>query len=274
MQLQVTKRLGQGFTNQTSYAWSKSLGEQDLDGNVQYFNPRNRSLNKTLLSFHRTHDIRSFATYALPFGPNQRLLAGAPGWLSRAVENWQLGGIFSWASGAPLSLVASTSSFTQSAVNNPVLVGNFPKNSGNVTKVKNGAVYFAGLQQITDPAISGVTTAQGLNTQFSNKAIVDSQGKPVFVNPSPGTLGNVGLGWIEGPANLRFDADLDKRIRLTESTQFELRVDVINVMNHPNFDNPISLDINNINFGSIQAATGNSSGPSNRQFILNARFNF
>ena len=285
MQLQVTKRLGQGFTNQTSYTWSKALGEQDLDGNVQYFNPRIRSLNKTLLSFHRTHDIRSYATYSLPFGPNQMFLRSAPGWLSGFVENWQLGGIFSWASGAPLNIVASTSSFTQSALNTAVLVGNFPKNSGNVTKVKNGAVYFAGLQQITDPAINGVTTAQGLNTQFSNKAIVDSQGKLVFVNPSPGTLGNLGLGWVEGPANLRLDANLDKRIRITETKQFELRVDVINVMNHPNFDNPIAptingalvpntIDINDINFGRIQSATGNSSGPSNRQFILNARVNF
>jgi hypothetical protein len=185
-----------------------------------------------------------------------------------------MGGIFSWASGAPLNLVASTSSFTQSAVNNPVLVGNFPKSMGSVTKVQNGATYFAGLQQIPDPAISGVTTAQGLNTQFSNKAIVDSSGKPILVNPSPGTLGNLGLGWVSGPGNLRFDANMAKRVRITETKEFELRVDVINVMNHPNFDNPISMDINDTNFGRILAATGNSSGPSNRQFILNTRVNF
>ena len=33
-------------------------------------------------------------------------LAGAPGIITRLVERWQLGGIFSWSSGAPLTLTA------------------------------------------------------------------------------------------------------------------------------------------------------------------------
>src|SRR5262249_24495398 len=86
----------------------RAMGEQDLDGNVQYMNPRNRSLNKTLLSFHRTHEIRSNGTYSLPFGPNRMFLANAPGWLSRFVENWQLGGIFGWSTGAPLNIIFYT----------------------------------------------------------------------------------------------------------------------------------------------------------------------
>src|SRR5262249_31207641 len=139
---------------------------------------------------------------------------------------------------------------------------------GQVTKVKNGAVYFAGLQQIADPAGAGVTTQQGLNTQFSNKAIADSSGRPILVNPAPGTVGNLGLGWIEGARGVRLDANLDKRIKIAETKEFELRLDAINVLNHPNFDNPVTLDINDPNFGRIQTATGN------RQFVLNARVNF
>jgi hypothetical protein len=113
MNLQMTKRLSSGFTNQTSYTWSKTLGENSDDGNTTYLNPRQRALNKTLVDFHRTHLIRSNGSYELPFGPNRPFLASAPGWLTRLVEQWQLGGIFSWTSGAPLTITASTSSFTQ-----------------------------------------------------------------------------------------------------------------------------------------------------------------
>jgi hypothetical protein len=88
MQLAVTKRLSQGFTNQTTYTWSRTIGTSISD-------PRNRS-TKTLENFHRTHDIRSNGTFELPLGPGRPLLANAPGWLSRIVERWQLGGIFSW----------------------------------------------------------------------------------------------------------------------------------------------------------------------------------
>src|SRR5439155_9061086 len=34
LQLQVTKRLSHGFTNSTSYVWSRTLGENDADGAV------------------------------------------------------------------------------------------------------------------------------------------------------------------------------------------------------------------------------------------------
>src|SRR5262249_55070156 len=63
MQAAVTKRLSHGFTSQTTYTWSRSIGER---GNID---PRNRALNRTLQADQRTHDIRSNGTFELPFGP-------------------------------------------------------------------------------------------------------------------------------------------------------------------------------------------------------------
>src|SRR6202040_3229481 len=90
MNLQVTKRLSNGFTSQTSYTWSRTLGEASNAGTAAYLNPRNRSLNKTLLDFHRTHSVRSNGTFELPFGPNRKFLSAGPGFLTRLVEQWQL----------------------------------------------------------------------------------------------------------------------------------------------------------------------------------------
>jgi len=276
LQLQVTKRLSNGLTNQTTYTWSRNLGEADGDGGATYRNPRNRSLDKSLLGFHRTHDLTSNGTYELPFGPNRPFLKNASGLVQRLVERWQLGGIFSWGSGPPLTITAPITTFTYSTTTNnltPNIVGDFPKSAGKITKVANGVVYFDGLQQIPDPSRSNVTALQATQGAFSNKAITDSQGRILLVNPEPGTLGNLGMRWIEGPSNLGLDVDLIKRVRIKETKEFEFRVDAINVLNHPNFtefggtNNP-NLSINSTSFGRITAATGN------RRWVFNARVNF
>jgi hypothetical protein len=199
--------------------------------------------------------------------------------LTRLVEQWQLGGIFTWTSGAPLTITASTSSFTQNVNNTPVLLGNFPKNIGRVTPGKDGATYFPGLQQVTDPGIQNVTTAQALDTRFSNKAIADAQGNFILVNPAPGQLGTLGRAWIEGPSHIGLDFNLVKRIRIAESKTFEVRVDVVNILNTPRWNDPI-LDINNQNFGKLTASDPSGSFQQSdtvtgaRTFTINARLNF
>ena len=150
-----------------------------------------------------------------------------------------------------------------------MIVGDFPKSMGTIAKKPGGVVtYFDGLKQIVDPAISGVTTQQTLQGSFSNFAIADANGKLLLVNPSPGQVGNLGLKWIEAPSRMTFDMNLLKRIKLAESKEFELRMDAINILNHPIFDNP-NLNINSTDFGRITTAMFAA-----RTFVLNARVNF
>jgi len=132
--------------------------------------------------------------------------------------------------------MAPISTMTQYTTNlTPNIVGDFPKDIGKITKVANGVIYFDGLQQVADPYGPNVSSANGLNGSFSNKAILDSQGRLLLVNPQPGTIGNLGLKSIDGPRSVSLDANLIKRLRITEKKEFEFRVDAINVLNHPNF---------------------------------------
>jgi hypothetical protein len=96
---------------------------------------------------------------------------------------------------------------------------------------------------------------------------VDSQGDLLLVNPDAGQIGNMGLKWIEGPSRISLDMNLIKRVRIAETKEFELRIDAVNVLNHPNFGNP-TLNINSLNFGRITSATGS------RRFVANLRLNF
>jgi len=268
MQVQLTKRLSNGFTTQSSYTWSRGLGFDGGDTITNPRNPRNLALDKQLLPYHRTHVIMSNGIYELPFGPGRPFLADAPAVVQRLVERWQFGGVFNWSSGAPLTVAAPISAVWESTSGmTPNIVGDFPKNVGKVTKVANGVAYFPGLLQTNDPAGAGVSPLNGLSGSFSNRAITDSQGQLLLVNPAPGQIGNLGLRTIEGPALVNFDVNLVKRVRITESKEFEFRIDALNVLNDPQFANP-NVNINNTSFGRIISARGN------RRFVINARLNF
>jgi hypothetical protein len=271
---QMTKRFSHGFTHQVSYTWSRSLGEFDSDGgrittdfsSFRVIDPRNRRENKTLIN-HRTHDIRSNGTWQLPFGPQRKVMGNNTGIVARLVERWQLGGIFSWNSGAPLTLLSGRSTITGGTTITPDIVGDFPKSTGGVVKVANGVSYFPGLTQVTDPDRANVTTLQATQGSYTGMAIADSQGRLLLVNAPAGRHGNMGLNWIEGPANLSLDMNLIKRLKIAETKEFEFRLDALGVLNHANFGTP-TLNINLNTFGRITSATGN------RTFVLNLRLNF
>jgi hypothetical protein len=268
MQLEVTKRLSKGFSAQTSYTWSKSLGLADEDGGLIFRTLRNRSLNRGVLTLDRAHNIISNGTYSLPFGRNQMLLANAPAIVQRLVENWQLAGILNWRSGAPLSFTGVRSSFNL-GMEGPVAVGNLPKSTGKVTITQTPGVvtYFNGFVPVTDPARAGVTTLNATANSNSEFAITDASGNLLLVNPAPGQLSNVTKGYLRGPSSLGLDMSLSKRVRISENKDFELRVDAINVLNHPNWGAP-NTNINNNTFGRITTATGS------RSFTGNVRVSF
>jgi hypothetical protein len=291
MNLQVTKRLSHGFTNSFAYTWSRTLGENNGDGGLEYQNPRDRHSNHALLGFHRTHDFRSNGTLELPFGPGRKFFSNAPGFVSRIIERWQFGGIFSWSSGAPITITATNSQTTWTAVpgtinltrtaNTPNILGNFPKDVGKITYTASGATFFSGYQQVDDPFKSSVTTAQTLRDSVSNKALADSKGNIILANPAPGTIGTLGRTWIEGPTHAGFDVNLVKRVKLAEQKELEFRIDAVNVMNNPRWNFVTGgMDINNANFGKLTAAdpTGGVSQSdfpvANRRFTFNARLNF
>jgi len=75
------------------------------------------------------------------------------------------------------------------------------------------------------------------------------------------------------------DINLIKRVRISETKEFEIRVDTVNVLNHPNFgyntnrdtqNNPflLNLNMNSPNFGRFSDAQGS------RRFTIGGRLNF
>ena len=116
--------------------------------------------------------------------------------------------------------------------------------------------YFADLRQIEDPSRASVTTLQAVQNQFSNKAITDANGNLLLVNPAPGTLGTLGMNTLEGPGDIGLDLNMTKQVRISETKNIEFRVNAINILNTPNWNNP-ETSINSNNFGLSTSKTDN-----------------
>jgi hypothetical protein len=282
LNLQFTRRLSNGIATTGTYIWSKTLGA----GTV--VDPNNRNESKALQSIDHRHQISANGTYELPFGPNHFLLGAAPGWAQRIVEKWQLGGIFNFITGPPVSITSGLSTIS-GANSRPSAAGPIPSGLGQLKKcstadpcyagtsspVTSGVVYFDGYTQVNDPGLS--SACNGLSSAYTNKAIADPKGNIILVNPQPGQIGTLGYTTVTGPRAMYFDMDLIKRIRVTETKSLEFRLDAINLFNHPNFAAPSSSINGNNNFGRVTSLLSGVNLGGNggmRSFIVNARVNF
>src|SRR6185503_11037928 len=89
------------------------------------------------------------------------------------------------------------------------------------------------------------------------QAIADAKtGQILLQNPKPGTRGTLGQNVIEGPGQWRFDAALRKEFKIGETKALQVRVDAVNVLNHPEPQAP-NLNINSTTnpFGAITSKT-------------------
>jgi hypothetical protein len=262
MQTQITMRQYHGVSLQGTWTWSRATGitgSTPAGGGItgDYRDFMNRAADYGLSAFHRTHAFRANGILQLPFGPGRILGGNTSGWFARLIEEWQLGGIFGMATGAPMNILgtATINGGTTARIGTPDVVGDFSRDG----EVQWGALfgnYFSerGYQRVADPACANV--AAGLKPYCTNTAIADSSGNIILQNAAPGQLGTLGLRSLYGPGSWSFDANIQKSVRLDEFKSLSLRLDTSNIFNHPTPGAP-NLNINSGTFGEINTKTGN-----------------
>ena len=70
-----------------------------------------------------------------------------------------------------------------------------------------------------------------------------------FALPKPGTYGNLARNFLRGPSFNQMNLSISKKWSITERTRTELRAEIYNVANHPNFSTPTA----NLGNGGISA---------------------
>jgi hypothetical protein len=292
LNVQITRRLTRGFTNTTTWVWSKAF---ETGATVD---PNRRGDHKSLQAVDHLHQLTSNGTYELPFGAGHSLLGNAPGWVQQIVGKWQFGGILNFNTGAPIDITSGIQTIGTNGAR-PVVVGAIPKDMGKLKKcstanpcytntsqpVTSGIVYFDGFTQPVDPGLGAISptcaasinACNGLLNGYNNRAIADPNGNIILVNPQPGQEGTLGEGTLRGPSALYFDMNVLKRFRITETKTFEFSLNAINILNHPVFSAPSTAINTNNNFGRITTAAAGADLGGNqgqRSFIFGTRLTF
>ena len=152
-----------------------------------------------------TFFVFSYA-YELPVGKGKYFGGSMSGVANGVLGGWQVSGITTAESGAPLTVTA------------------------NATDVAN-------INPSSETERANVTGQPVLPSGF--KQTVETWYNPAaFTTPAPFTFGNVGRNTLRGPDSINFDFALLKNFRITESKQLQFRSEFFNIWNRANFAPP------------------------------------
>lgn len=171
--------------------------------------------------------------YELPFGQNKLLFSRAGAFANKIISGWQIAGITSFQTGQPFSV-------TYTAPGSQVYGA-----SGRANRVPGVPLY---------PAHK--TAAEWFNPA-------------AFTAPQPYTFGNSGYDMLWGPHYQNWDMNLEKNTAIGERYHLQLRGEVFNVFNHPNFGVPSAAVSNPAAIGKISSVVNE-----NRTIEFAAKFNF
>jgi hypothetical protein len=290
LQIELRRRLSNGLLVQASYQFGKALSNSFTSSSSVLSNPRTLrrpDLDKAPSPWDIRHAFKVDWIYELPFGPGKPFASGTNPILSRIVGNWQFGGVARIQSGPSILFTSGRATFNQNDAG-VVLRNISAKQLQDLIKIRKTTV--------CDPTCHGVVF--WLPDSFINntKAAFEVGGKTVadldpnapYLGPptTPGELGDRLV--LYGPRFVRFDLNVIKRIRITERTNFEGRVQFLNAFNNINFfvgsiasvNSPLrTISGNDSNFGQTRAAyqdptVSGTNDPGGRLIEFQLRLNF
>ncbi len=267
MELEVIRRFRNGLTFNSNYTWAHSLDDVSDALNVLINDSANLLDAAKPLSFQRSNsqfDIRS--RFVLSYEYDIPFTKGFHGWKKYVLDGWSQSAIFSAQSGLPATVFAA-----------PVTVCSVPGSTvANCPKDANGNSQLVGITDTllngTANSNTGVTTA--LNGNASLLRPVPNLNNPAQQANLPVTEPLLGNDGTSGRNHLRLAGltDLDvafgKQFKITESRTFQLRWEIFNTLNHPNFAGYVN------SFASPNFNTYESTATNMRQMQLSARFTF
>lgn len=223
LQTVLRRAYANGLTFQASWVWSKSLDTRSFDptfstvvGNSSPwgasstpFNLDNRKLNYAPSDFDRTHMFQSIWVYELPFGHNKRWGHSWNGFVDRVLGGWEIGGFGILETGRPTTIY-SLSKTLSNVVRTPA--------SCNGCSPHMFSIH-------TDPST-------GLLTYVTPEQIAK------FYNPAPGQFSNVGRNYFRLAGYKNLSLSIGKKTKVTERQQIETRLEIQNLTNSVQYDEP------------------------------------
>ena len=228
LQAQFQCRLQSGLTGLFSYTWAKSIDNASnffaSAGDANYPQDSNNiAAERARSSFDVPHRFTGSFVYQLPFGPGKALGSDWSGAAARLLSGWQLNGIVSLQAGQPYSVA---------------LPGEFDNSNTGRSSYGFGAGDRPNVN--SDPNLSSPDPQQWFDPS-------------AFSLPAYGSFGNAGRNIIGGPGLANVDFSVLKDIEIAEATTLQLRAELFNMLNTPNFLNP-NIFFGTPGFGRLLAA--------------------
>ena len=235
-QFTLSKPLSQSLTVLANYTWSKSTDNLPYGTDAATFGTAGYyTLPLTASNFRRydegVSDYNHQHVFVTSYVWQTPKLEKSNRYAREVIGNWEVSGIITAESGAPLNLVASTDQ--------------------SKTGIGSDRVVYSGTGGYQRGACS---TAGPCKLWLS---------RPAFTLPPAGTAGNVGKGELIGPGFWNWDMGVFKNMPVNERFSVQFRGELFNTFNHANFstDNtgsraksPVQSNPNLSTFGQILAA--------------------
>jgi hypothetical protein len=241
-----------GFTGRLNYSYSHALDDVSNGGILPYqitFSQTSilsqldpnclRCLNYSNADYDLRHNLTGNYLYQMPFHSENRLV-------DTALGGWIVSGTVYFHTGFPFSLVDS---------------GDFDEQLFG----SNGA----GGTLLAQPIVAVRSSCTSPTVQCYNLAQFAGQVNPALtgpcapncLNPAPTGFGTVRRNSYRGPDYFNTDFSLRKNFRVTERLGLQLGANAYNVLNHPNFQNPVNSTGNGALFGAIVQTTSPPTTP-------------
>ena len=223
----LQQNLWNGLTFRLNYTYSHSLDNVSNGGVLPFslndtvinqIDPANPNLQYASSDYDARHQVSANYVWALPIKPANRLL-------NFVIGGWQISGTFFYRTGFPFSMLDGEQSLAFT-----------PNNT-----------LFEGLPEATVL----LAPTQGQPTSFGASCAV----RACFSTSSfatPTDFNAYARNAFRGPGYFNTDMNLLKSFSYRERYRFEIGANFFNLLNHPNFQNPVNNNTNSA-FGTINA---------------------
>jgi hypothetical protein len=199
-QIELRRRLRNGFTATLDYTFSKSIdnaapGGRNQGGALIAQNWLDLGAERALSNFHQRHLLSATLQYTTGMGIGGGTLLS--GWRGGLFKQWTFSTQIAAGSGLPL------------------------------TPVYFAPVRGTGVTGTIRPDYTGAPLDAAPSGLFLNPAS--------YAAPAPGRWGNAGRNSIAGPSQFTLDLSMGRTFRLGDRFSLEMRLDAANALNHPVF---------------------------------------
>jgi hypothetical protein len=232
LQMSATRRFRSGFTGGVQYQYSRNKGT--TQGSNEAVTAQNTFDFETDYATNPQDIPHTFNGSLIYQVPGEGLWAGG----------WRVGGILNARSGVPLNVTITRD---DNRTVNGVTVVNIPGGNSRGTQRPD--------------IVPGVDPYLKDGVRWLNPA--------AFTTPQPGTFGDLPRNALRGPDFWQFDLMFSKDFRFAQTQGLQVRVEIFNLINRLNYENPVVNLPNNgtpgVPFTDAQAGTfGYMLGPLNR----------